>query len=252
MDDKLRHKIIKLAEQYETAQFVNTDPVQFPSRYHDQKDVEIVGFIASWLAYGNRKAIIKTCDELLQAMSKYSISPFDFIINGKYIQMSREFGVTVNLYRFYTYADFYDLCEALRDIYKHHSTLEEALFSKIQNRGLGTDSLQALVDCFPNKVKGVPDNVNSACKRLCMFMRWMARKDSPVDLGVWRNFHPKYLLIPLDTHVARIGRELGLIRGKRDNMSTVLELTTVCREVFPLDPCKCDYALFGYGVNNKS
>ena len=251
MKDTIRHKIIELAEKYEQPEFIKDDPIQFPLRYHDIKDIEIVGFIASWLAYGNRKVILKTCEELLKVMSGYSVSPYDFIINGKYIQMSRQYGITKSLYRFYTYADFYDLCDSLRNIYKHHSTIEDALFSKLQHNLLAVAPVQALIDLFPNEVKGVPKDTHSACKRLCMFMRWMARKNSPVDIGVWERFDQRFLLIPLDTHVARIGRELGLITAKRDNMNTVLELTTACREVFPLDPCKCDFALFGYGVTHK-
>lgn len=114
-----------------------------------------------------------------------------------------------------------------------------------------TDYLDALINLFPG-VKGIPQDSKSACKRLNMFLRWMCRRNSPVDLGIWSFIPQSSLLIPLDTHVATVGRQLGLITGKDDSMNTVLELTTNCRNVYPLDPCKCDYALFGYGVNNKT
>lgn len=252
MKEETRQLLKELAERYETHNFIVDDPVMFPSRYHKQVDIEIVGFIASWLAYGNRKAIIKTCETLFKEMLEYAPSPYDFIMNQSYIKFSRNHPVNECLYRFYKYMDFYDLCESLRMIYKKHPTMETAMFDKLANRRkIGVYPIQSLIDLFPERVKGVPHDTKSACKRLCMFMRWMARKNSPVDLGIWRHLDPKYLLMPLDTHVARIGRQLGLITLKRNNMDTVLELTYNCRRVFPKDPCKCDFALFGYGVNNK-
>lgn len=252
MKTETKQLLTDLASKYETTEFITDDPVQFPLRYHDQKDVEIVGFIASWLAYGNRKAIIRTCDALLKEMSKYDASPYAFITQQRYIEFSRNHPVNECLYRFYKYRDFYDLCESLKMIYVKFPTMEEALFDKLANRRkIGIYPLQSLIDLFPYRIKGIPYNTKSACKRLCMFMRWMARKESPVDLGVWKRFDPKYLLIPLDTHVARIGRQLELITRKQDNIDAVIELTAKCREVFPDDPCKCDFALFGYGVNHK-
>lgn len=236
-----------LSEQYEKSEFIPEDPVQFPRRFSAQRDIEIVGFIASWLAYGNRKAILDTCQRLIS--KEFSqMSPYMYISNGAWKHYTND---TTPLYRFFTYGDFAVLCAALKKIYDDYETMEKAVLSRYVNKGLGTDYLEALISLFPG-VKGVPQDLKSACKRLNMFLRWMARRNSPVDMGIWRNFYNRDLLIPVDTHVARVARQLGLIKAKRDNMRTVLELTTQCREVFFYDPCKCDFALFGYGVTHKN
>lgn len=237
---------MKLAEQYEKPEFITDDPVQFPRRFGYKCSQEIVGFIAAWLAYGNRKAILSTCEKLCKEMER--LTPYMYIKNmgwRKYIDSEEP------LYRFFKEKDFADLCRALKEIYDNNEDMEEAL-SKNYTRTMGaTDYLDALISLFPG-VKGIPQDSKSACKRLNMFLRWMCRRNSPVDLGIWSFIPQSSLLIPLDTHVATVGRQLGLITGKGDSMNTVLELTTNCRNVYPLDPCKCDYALFGYGVNNKN
>lgn len=246
ISDKLRHQVMKLAEQYEKPEFITDDPVQFPRRFGYKCSQEIVGFIAAWLAYGNRKAILSTCEKLCKEMER--LTPYMYIKNmgwRKYIDSEEP------LYRFFKEKDFADLCRALKEIYDNNEDMEEAL-SKNYTRTMGaTDYLDALISLFPG-VKGIPQDSKSACKRLNMFLRWMCRRNSPMDLGIWSFIPQSSLLIPLDTHVATVGRQLGLITGKGDSMNTVLELTTNCRNVYPLDPCKCDYALFGYGVNNKT
>lgn len=245
METKTRHLIMKLAEQYEKPEFVADDPVQFPRKFGYKCSQEIVGFIAAWLAYGNRKAILSTCEKLCKEMER--LTPYMYIKNmgwRKYIDSEEP------LYRFFKEKDFADLCRALKEIYDNNEDMEEAL-SKNYTRTMGaTDYLDALITLFPG-VKGIPQDSKSVCKRLNMFLRWMCRRNSPVDLGIWSFIPQSSLLIPLDTHVATVGRQLGLITGKGDSMNTVLELTTNCRNVYPLDPCKCDYALFGHGVNNK-
>lgn len=237
---------MKLAEQYEQPEFIQDDPVQFPRKFGYKCSQEIVGFIAAWLAYGNRKAILSTCESLFADMERYT--PYMYIKNmvwRKYTDSDE------TMYRFFKWSDFADLCRALKKIYDEYEDMEEALFQNHQRTVNPTDYVEALIKLFPN-VKGVPQDTKSACKRLNMFLRWMVRKKSPVDLGIWASIEPRYLLIPLDTHVANVGRQMGLIKGKGDSMNTVLELTTNCRDIFPLDPCKCDFALFGYGVNNKT
>lgn len=237
---------MKLAEQYEKPEFITDDPVQFPRQFGYKCSQEIVGFIAAWLAYGNRKAILSTCEKLCKEMER--LTPYMYIKNmgwRKYIDSEEP------LYRFFKEKDFADLCRALKEIYDNNEDMEEALSKNYTCTMGATDYLDALISLFPG-VKGIPQDSKSACKRLNMFLRWMCRRNSPVDLGIWSFIPQSSLLIPLDTHVATVGRQLGLITGKGDSMNTVLELTTNCRNVYPLDPCKCDYALFGYGVNNKT
>ena len=245
MKTELKNQIKKFAEQYERADFAMDDPVQFPRRYNDKCSQEIVGLIASWLAYGNRKAILATCESLFAEMNRDT--PYIYIKNRAW---ERYVDSKETMYRFFKWGDFAKLCEALKGIYDEHADMEEALSKAYTGFSGSTDYLSALIVLFPD-VKGIPQNTKSACKRLNMFLRWMVRKDSPVDLGIWNVIPTNHLLIPLDTHVAAVSRKLGLIKSKGDNMNTVLELTTNCCKVYPSDPCRCDFALFGFGVNNK-
>lgn len=136
ISDKLRHQVMKLAEQYEKPEFITDDPVQFPRRFGYKCSQEIVGFIAAWLAYGNRKAILSTCEKLCKEMEH--LTPYMYIKNmgwRKYIDSEEP------LYRFFKEKDFADLCRALKEIYDNNEDMEEAL-SKNYTRTMGaTDYL---------------------------------------------------------------------------------------------------------------
>lgn len=110
--------------------------------------------------------------------------------------------------------------------------------------------LEALISLFPNQ-KGIPLNTTSACKRLCLLLRWLIRKDSIVDLGIWNLLPQSELLIPLDTHVFRMAKELNLTNRKQADMKTAVEISNKLKEVFPDDPTLGDFALFGYGIDHK-
>ena len=101
----------------------------------------------------------------------------------------------------------------------------------------------------PVATKGHPA---SACKRLHMMLRWLVRRDGIVDLGIWQNISPAKLMIPLDVHVARISRGLGLLQRKQNDRRSVEELTAALRTFSPDDPVKYDFALFGAGVDEKN
>ena len=149
------------------------------------------------------------------------------------------------MYRFNTYHDLYMLFDNLRIYYLHiykGFTIGEVVDYR-------DNPLMKLIDMFDN-IKGFPKNAESACKRLNMLLRWMARKDSPVDLGLW-NIDPSKLIIPVDTHVHRMALDLGLTKRRQADMKTALEITDAMREIWPEDPAKGDFALFGYGVNHK-
>ena len=248
MEKELKTLLRKLAAEYETKDFINDDPVRFVHAYADKQDMEIVGFIASWLAYGNRKVIVSTIQALINEMNYLSSgSPFVFIVERRWEQM--EHLKDAVLYRFYKWGDFYDLCERLYDIYQNYTTMEQAVckqYDEIKN----PDWVQLVLNLFPG-VKGVPKDTKSACKRVCMFMRWMVRWGSDVDLGIWSFIPTSKLIVPLDTHVARMARQLGLITVKGNNMRAAYQLTQQCRLAFPNDPAKADFALFRYGITHK-
>lgn len=186
ISDKLRHQVMKLAEQYEKPEFITDDPVQFPRRFGYKCSQEIVGFIAAWLAYGNRKAILSTCEKLCKEMER--LTPYMYIKNmgwRKYIDSEEP------LYRFFKEKDFADLCRALKEIYDNNEDMEEAL-SKNYTRTMGaTDYLDALISLFPG-VKGIPQDSKSACKRLNIFLRW---KSSRIAFIQYIHFKSKDMLI---------------------------------------------------------
>ena len=207
--------------------------MSFPHRYSERKDIEVAAFIAQWLAYGRRDLFLKVLDKIGCQMGE---SPYQYIMNGEFEKCN---GNDTCLYRFYTLADFYSLCKTLQNIYSEFDSLE----SVVEKENI----LSGFTKRF-SEVKGIPMDTKSACKRLCMFLRWMVRKNSPVDFGLWNSISPDKLIIPVDVHVFRQSRLLGLTSAVSVSMKTALEITDKLKEVFPSDPLKGDFALFGLGI----
>lgn len=248
MRQELKQKLIEWADKYETPKFIESDPIKFPHRAlegcdprsitkYQQQKVEAVAVITAWLSYGNRKQIIKVAGEV------YEIVMQEGFFEKRLYRAFRNNNNT--LYRFYKWSDLYCLCERLRLIFQSYRSLE-SYFIQTENK----DPLLFLIRVFKG-VKGFPVNNKSACKRLCLLLRWLGRWDSPVDLGIWLIRKKDELIIPLDTHVHRMALELGLTKRKQADMRTAVEITEALREVFPDDPTRGDFALFGYGIENK-
>lgn len=243
----LNDNLKRWAEQYETAEFIQSDPVQIPHRYDSRVNIEISAFITAWIAWGSRKQIIQKADFIDREIFKGA--PYHYIVGtdtqGAAPEWKQYKGSKENFYRTFTYADFYDLCARLFDVYSKFENMEKAL--KAQPGGRPLEQLQRLF----GDVKGVPDmETKSGCKRLCMFLRWMCRKGSPVDFGLWDVCDPRNLIIPLDTHVHKQALRLGLVKRRTPDLTTAIEITDRFAEIFPNDPTKGDFALFGYGVNS--
>ena len=229
-----------------------TDPVAVVKRCKEQKDIEVMGIVCSWLAYGNRNQIYKKC---CMAYDLMSAKPYDYVMSGQW----REYKDSdKNFYRLFFYRDFHDLMQSLYNVYQQHATLEEAVLATLVGtqravsydpQGAKTRILESLISFF--NANGIPQNTKSACKRLCLFLRWMVRRDGIVDLGVWTKFSPADLLIPLDVHVNRVARQHGLLSRPSADMRSVLELTQKCKELYPYDPTIMDFALFGAGYTSK-
>lgn len=225
------------AKEYETADFIKFDPIQIPHRYTVKQDIEISAFVTSWLSWGNREQIIKKADFVDKCL--FNGRPYDYILNFNPSFKDED----KILYRTFRYKDFYKLCERLRYIYRLYPDMETAMDSSYP-----LDALQY----YFHDVNGVPnEDTRSACKRLNMFLRWVVRKESPVDFGVWGTISPSSLIIPVDTHVLQEALKLGLTKRKKADIITAKEITSELNEVFPGDPCKGDFALFGFGVNSK-
>lgn len=237
----------KLAKKYETELFIKDDPVQFIHLFRDKRDIELVGFISSLVAYGSRVQFIKKIYQLLE-IAQYE--PLNFIQNFER-KMLGDFN-----YRFGKPNDFANIFYTLKDLYNSSKGLEE-LFEY----GYRQDKLfEVPVDYFYSKADKsvgagfyhmIPNPKNGgAMKRMCMYLRWMVRK-SCVDAGVWNFMPPSELYIPLDVHVGRISRQMGLLNRNSNDFKAVLELTQNLKKYCPEDPVKYDFALFGYGVNSK-
>lgn len=246
----MKSDIDALVLKYETIDFVKNDPIQFPKRYSDKKDVEISAFIASLLAYGRRDVFIKKLEDLFDIAQN---EPYNFIMNF-------ESGMLGNFnYRFGKSQDFSQIFSIMRELYESNSGLE-SLFKYAFENPVENNVFIPVIGYFYSRVKEpvgqgfyfmLPNPRNGgAMKRMCMFLRWMVRK-GPVDLGIWDFILPSNLLIPLDVHVARISREMGLLKRASNDFKAVLELTENLKKFDYNDPIKYDFAMFGYGVDNS-
>lgn len=239
----------KLAVKYETKEFFYNDPIGIPNLFSDKKDKEIVGFIASLVAYGRREIFLKKLHQLLDIAQN---EPCNFIMNFE-DKMLGDFN-----YRFGKPEDFSQIFYILKDLYKN-SSLEE-LFKYGYEHKISDNMFIPVTDYFYSHAKDnqalgfkfmIPDaRKGSAMKRMCMYLRWMVRKGN-VDFGIWNFMPASDLLIPLDTHVARISRKMGLLSRKANDFKSVIELTENLKRFDKNDPVKYDFAIFGYGVNNK-
>lgn len=240
----------KLVETYETEDFIKDDPVRFPSRFKEKKDIELAGFIASLVAYGRRDVFIKKLEELFNLAQN---EPLNFIQNF-------ESGLIGDFnYRFGKSEDFAKIFYILKELYLKDGGLEE-LFKYSYNNPVEGNMFIPVTDYFYSRADEktgqgfyfmIPNPRNGgAMKRMCMYLRWMVR-NGPVDFGIWNFIPPSDLLIPLDVHVARISRKMGLLTRNANDFKSVIELTNNLKQFCPEDPTKYDFAMFGYGVNNK-
>ena len=245
-----KRELDALAKKYENEEFIKDDPVQFIHRFNCKNNIELAGFIASLFAYGNRKMFVSKLNDLF---SRTSNDISGYIKNGDFKNLK---GLE---YRFSKDFDIIPVFEILNKLYTESNGLEE-LFSYNFKEDRGNDYdhfLQGVVDYFyarAPKTAGhgfyhmIPNPHNGgAMKRMNMFLRWMVRK-STVDTGIWSFMKPKDLYIPLDVHVARLSRKMGLLTRKSNDYKAVRELMENLKKFSPDDPVKYDFAMFAFGV----
>lgn len=246
----------RIIYQVETQEYINSDPVQFMHAFDLKKDREIAGFLASLMAWGRREIVIRKTDELLRRMD---YSPYQYI---SAYSPGRSVDFRGFKHRTFKQADIHGIISALQQIYLTHKDFEEFwkgcyLEAKKTNRNFlsvfHNRFLSVTEELVSRTRKHVSDpEKNSPCKRLYMFLRWAIRKNSPVDTGIWEFIPPAELMIPLDVHVARQSRRLGLLTRKSNDWKAVNELTDTFRLLNPDDPSRYDYALFGIGAMGYS
>ena len=235
--------------QYNTLDFIESDPVQIPHLFSQKEDIEIAGFLSATIAWGNRKMIIKNSHKMMELMGS---SPYDFVMSHNENSLER---LETFVHRTFNGQDFASFIKGLKHIYKNHDGLE-AVFSKNQEPNSTQKSISEFKKIFfeiehqQRTQKHISDPLNnSAAKRINMYLRWMCRQDNKgVDLGIWKSISPSLLSCPLDVHSGNVARKLGLLNRKQNDGKSLAELDIKLRELDPRDPVKYDFALFGLGV----
>ena len=247
IDEKTCGLLRQYADQYETKDFLCGDPSWFMHQVDDRHNQETMAFLASCLSYGSRAQFMPKIAFLLEKSKK---SPYNWIKSGAFAE---DFYASDRqcFYRLYSNGLMYDFFEVFRKLLNTYDSLGEFVRCEADD-GLGAvDAICRFFSGHGIKLV-VPQDTQSACKRVCMFLRWMVRSGSPVDLGLWADFiDRRTLIMPLDTHVLAQATRLGLLKSRNATMHTAIKLTETLKNVFPDDPLRGDFALFGYGVNRR-
>lgn len=260
MNSKIITFLNTKAAYYEQPDFIKDDPISIPHRFSKKQDIEIAGFFAAILAWGNRTSIINSCNKLMLLMND---APYDFIMNFKEKDLvpfmgfvHRTFNAT-DLFHFFIFLQY------------HYKTAKQASLEMAFTKGMNPEDAtveQALIyfhnyffnskifEQYPERTRkhiATPAK-KSACKRLNMFLRWMVRfNHKGVDFGLWKTIKPSQLVCPLDVHVSRVARHFQLLNRPQNDWLAALQLTQHLKTLDPIDPVKYDFALFGLGVIEK-
>lgn len=237
---------------YNNTGFIANDPISIPHQFSLKQDKEIMGFFAAIFAWGKRSIIINKCNELTKRMDN---APFQFITQHQESDLAQVLGFK---HRTFNDTDLLYCIDFLKRHYTKYESLEDAFIPN--ERSSTEDALIYFSDYFffspdaPDRTrKHIPSpKKKSACKRLNMYLRWMVRKDKAgVDFGIWNKLKPSDLICPLDLHVERAAKMLGLLRRDKPDWLAAIELTENLKSFDATDPVKYDYALFGISIEEK-
>lgn len=249
------------ADLYNRPSFIERDPISIPHRFSRKQDIEIMGFWAAVLAWGQRSVILKKSAELIEHMDG---APYDFVRNHEESDLKRFLSFK---HRTFNATDALYFLHFFHQYYRENDSLEDAFLTGPTGQPIGTveSALITFHDrfcCdpfFPDRTRkhiATPAR-NSSCKRLLMFLRWVVRQDDRnavgggVDFGLWTRLRPNQLVMPIDVHVNRVARRLGLLTRPQTDWKAALELTETLRQFDPADPVRYDFALFGLGVEGE-
>ncbi len=241
-----KERLEALYSTYNRRCYVHPDPLEFLYAFHDPLDVEVVGFIASSLAYGNVKQILRSVSLALGKMGPY---PSSFLLDSPFDRIADTFSGFKH--RFTTGEDLVRLLWGMRRVIEKHGSLQKCFLSGLRR---GDQNVIPALSAFVENV--FPDGCHflvpspgrrSACKRLNLFLRWMVRRDD-VDPGGWDEVPPSKLLVPLDTHMYRIALTLGLTKRKQADLRTAIEITEAFGKLSPGDPVRYDFVLTRFGI----
>jgi uncharacterized protein (TIGR02757 family) len=233
----------ELYSEFNGAQHAEQDPVRFPRMYEDVREREVTGLIAALLAYGRLARILKSVADVLDRLER---APRLCILSSSPEQLRAACSGFVH--RTVDGDKLWRLLQAVKGVLEVHGSLE-ACFLKHDDRMERTilPGLSGLAAELAGRAR-VPGHLiadptkGSACKRWNLYLRWMVRHDA-VDPGGWQGVSASRLIVPLDTHMWRVCKELGLTRRKVCNLRAALDVTHSFRQIAPGDPVKYDFAL---------
>lgn len=246
------HDFLEMAyRRYNTSNFIEDDPISIPHQFSRKEDIEIAGFLAATIAWGQRKTIIRNAQQLVDWMDQ---SPYEFICQH---QAKDRLPFQQFVHRTFNGEDATYFLEALQHIYTQQGGLEAVFKTGLELNSGTALALNHFHDNFfslehsPQRTRKHVANPSkgSSAKRINMYLRWMVRQDPiGVDFGIWKSISPATLFLPLDVHTGNVGRKLGLLKRKQNDWKSVVEITEALRKFDPNDPIKYDFALFGLGA----
>lgn len=249
----MRRDLVRLlrdcADRYETAAFLDGDPSRFMHCVEGSRNKEATAFVASCLSFGARSQFLPRIQWIVDSAK----GDVDKWIRTGAFECDVPPDASRCFYRFFTFRAMNAFLREYRRLMADSGTLGE--FVRTRCGGDAVGAVRAICGRFGGDSCGsvVPKDASSACKRVCMFLRWMVRGSSPVDIGLWADIIDKRtLVVPLDTHVLQEACRLGLLKSRVASMSAARRLTAALAEAFPDDPCRGDFALFGVGVDGST
>ena len=249
--EQVRELLEELHDRFNCTEFIEADPISVPHSFTNPVDREIAGFLAATIAWGNRRAIVKSAHRMMRYMDN---APEDFVRNATEGDMEY---LRSYVHRTFNGVDFQDFVRGLRHIVTEWGSVGNYFETKYEEHG----DLRPVFSDFRRDFFNVEHDAHcekhlssidkgAACKRLCMYLRWFVRTDDRgVDFGLWRRIPMSALYMPLDIHTGRMGRNLGLLSRKQSDWKAVEELTASLRELSAEDPVRYDYSLFGLGIS---
>ncbi len=237
--------------QFNNISFIETDPISIPHQFSKKEDIEIAALLVATIAWGQRISIINNGNKLMRLMND---EPYEFIMNFSKRDATR---FESFVHRTFNSVDCVFFLNSLKNIYAKHGGLEAAFSSNFSSKE--TDVKNAITNFrelflsiahSSRSDKHVSNpSAKSSAKRLCMFLRWMVRKDKHgVDFGIWKSIHSSQLCLPLDLHTGNVSRKLGLLTRTQNDWQAVEEITAILRDFDKKDPIKYDFSLFGLGA----
>lgn len=251
MNSELKEMLEELYLRYDNPDFIEADPISIPHSFDSQLDREVSGFLAATIAWGNRKAIVKSAHRMMDYLDR---RPYEFVMGAS----EGEIATLGNyVHRTFNGVDLECFVRALRRICQQSGSLGEWFQGEYDR----SHDMRKVLAAFRREFFDFPHPARSekhlssiekgaACKRINMYLRWMVREDiHGVDFGYWSRIPASALYLPLDLHSGNISRQLGLLGRKQNDWKAVEEVMVPLRQADPLDPVKYDYALFGVGIN---